>query len=129
MIVSGRDLWKGVKAAVALTMLSRLILHLARRARRKHLENKTRELLETNPAHGYSVGIIGGGFSAIITARKCRELGIPFHIYEKERDFGGVWLQNDYPGCACDVQIHAYCFSFAIKPKCKPPHTHTHRAC
>ena len=29
---------------------------------------------------------------------------------------GGVWRDNAYPGCACDVQSHLYSFSFAPNP-------------
>lgn len=36
-------------------------------------------------------------------------------IYEKNEDIGGTWLENRYPGCACDVPSHAYTFNFALK--------------
>ena len=41
-----------------------------------------------------SVGIIGAGVGGIATAKKCMDLGIPFHIYELAHDFGGTWLHN-----------------------------------
>ena len=36
-------------------------------------------------------------------------------IYEKNEDIGGTWLENRYPGAACDVPSHAYTFNFALK--------------
>jgi cation diffusion facilitator CzcD-associated flavoprotein CzcO len=37
-------------------------------------------------------------------------------VFERGLDVGGVWRDNTYPGCACDVQSHLYCFSFAPNP-------------
>jgi hypothetical protein len=36
-------------------------------------------------------------------------------IYEKNPDIGGTWLENRYPGAACDVPSHAYTYNFALK--------------
>ncbi|KAH7080783.1 cyclohexanone monooxygenase [Paraphoma chrysanthemicola] len=38
-------------------------------------------------------------------------------IYEKNSDVGGTWLENIYPGCACDVPSHIYTYSFRPNPK------------
>jgi cation diffusion facilitator CzcD-associated flavoprotein CzcO len=35
---------------------------------------------------------------------------------EKNADIGGTWLENRYPGCACDVPSHAYTMNFALNP-------------
>ncbi|KAF1816732.1 FAD/NAD(P)-binding domain-containing protein [Eremomyces bilateralis CBS 781.70] len=35
--------------------------------------------------------------------------------YEKNRDIGGTWLENRYPGCACDIPSVNYQFSWKIK--------------
>ncbi|KAK1975923.1 cyclohexanone monooxygenase [Colletotrichum cereale] len=37
-------------------------------------------------------------------------------IYDKNEDLGGVWFENRYPGCACDVPSHAYTLPFALNP-------------
>lgn len=37
-------------------------------------------------------------------------------IYEKNWDVGGTWLENRYPGCACDIPSHAYTLNFALNP-------------
>src|SRR4051812_19645965 len=39
-----------------------------------------------------------------------------FTLYEKADRLGGTWRDNSYPGAACDVPSHLYCFSFAPKP-------------
>lgn len=36
-----------------------------------------------------------------------------FIILEKGPTVGGVWRDNTYPGCTCDVPSHLYSFSFA----------------
>lgn len=60
--------------------------------------------------------IIGAGFSGICQAVKLKEAGVPFRWIEKERDIGGTWLLNTYPGCACDIPAHLYSFSFNLNP-------------
>ncbi len=37
-------------------------------------------------------------------------------MYEKNADIGGTWLENRYPGCACDIPSHAYTYPFALNP-------------
>ena len=41
------------------------------------------------------------------------------------KDIGGTWLQNTYPGCRCDVTSHMYSFSFEMNPGNR---TTTHRS-
>ncbi len=61
--------------------------------------------------------IVGAGFAGIALAVKLREAGIAdFTILERAADLGGVWRDNTYPGCACDVPSHLYSFSFAPNP-------------
>ena len=58
--------------------------------------------------------IIGAGFSGIGMAIRLRASGIDdFVILERANDLGGTWRDNQYPGCACDVQSSLYSFSFA----------------
>lgn len=38
--------------------------------------------------------------------------GAELAIYEKNDDIGGVWLENRYPGAACDVPGHVYTYTF-----------------
>jgi cation diffusion facilitator CzcD-associated flavoprotein CzcO len=39
-----------------------------------------------------------------------------FTIFETNKDVGGTWLTNTYPGCACDVRSHLYSYSFELNP-------------
>jgi len=63
------------------------------------------------------VAIVGSGFAGLGAAIRLKQEGVhDFVILERDRDVGGVWRDNTYPGCACDVQSHLYSFSFAPKP-------------
>ncbi len=49
-------------------------------------------------------------------AIKLRAAGIEdFIILEREAEAGGTWVNNRYPGLACDVPSFLYCFSFEQK--------------
>ena len=66
----------------------------------------------------HQVIILGGGFAGIGAAIKLREAGITdFVLLEKAAELGGVWRENTYPGCACDVPSALYSYSFAPNPK------------
>ncbi|MES2919152.1 MAG: NAD(P)/FAD-dependent oxidoreductase [Pseudomonadota bacterium] len=61
--------------------------------------------------------IIGTGFGGLATAYHLKQAGEhDFIMLERKGDVGGVWRDNSYPGCACDVQSHLYSFSFAPNP-------------
>ena len=61
--------------------------------------------------------VIGMGFSGIGAAIKLLANDITnIAIYEKSEGIGGTWYNNSYPGAACDVPSHLYCFSFAPNP-------------
>ncbi len=63
------------------------------------------------------VAIIGAGFAGIGAAVKLREAGIQnIRIFEKTDGISGTWHDNTYPGAACDVASHLYCYSFAPNP-------------
>ncbi|MBL6952022.1 MAG: NAD(P)/FAD-dependent oxidoreductase [Alphaproteobacteria bacterium] len=63
----------------------------------------------------FQVVIIGAGMSGILAAIRLRQAGIPYVIMEKNKDVGGTWLQNTYPGCRVDSSNHTYSYSFAPK--------------
>ena len=53
--------------------------------------------------------LIGGGFSALLTAARLRERGVEsIRIVERGSDVGGTWYWNRYPGAACDVSAYDY---------------------
>ena len=52
---------------------------------------------------------IGGGFSALLTSARLREIGVEsIRIVERGADVGGTWYWNRYPGIACDVPSYDY---------------------
>lgn len=58
--------------------------------------------------------IIGAGLGGICAGVHLRRAGIDdFTIIERENEPGGTWRDNTYPGCACDVPVLLYQFSFA----------------
>ncbi len=61
--------------------------------------------------------ILGAGFGGVCAAIKLRERGIDnIRIYEKAAGIGGTWWHNTYPGAACDIPSHLYCYSFEPNP-------------
>ena len=72
----------------------------------KNNNNKTLDVL-----------IIGMGFSGVCSAIKLLEKNITnIEIHEKSNGIGGTWHHNKYPGAACDVPSHLYCFTFEPNP-------------
>jgi cation diffusion facilitator CzcD-associated flavoprotein CzcO len=65
----------------------------------------------------HEVAIIGTGFGGLGSAIRLQRDGVEdVVVLERAGDVGGVWRDNSYPGCACDVQAHLYSFSFAPNP-------------
>lgn len=62
---------------------------------------------------GFLAIVIGAGISGLCAAVEFEKAGIPYVILERSHRPGGVWLENRYPGAACDVPSHLYSFSFA----------------
>jgi cation diffusion facilitator CzcD-associated flavoprotein CzcO len=61
----------------------------------------------------HSVIVIGAGFGGIGMAIRLKKSGYDdFIVLERAPDIGGVWHANRYPGAACDVESHLYCYSF-----------------
>lgn len=62
----------------------------------------------------HSVIVIGAGFGGIGMGIRLKQSGYDdFVLLERAPDIGGVWHANHYPGAACDVESHLYCYSFA----------------
>ncbi len=65
----------------------------------------------------FSVAIIGSGFGGIGMAARLKRAGVhDLVVLERDDALGGTWRDNSYPGAACDVPSHLYCFSFAPNP-------------
>jgi hydroxyversicolorone monooxygenase len=62
---------------------------------------------------------IGAGVTGIMNAYHIQKhlKNVEHVIYEKNEDIGGTWLENRYPGAACDIPSHAYTFPFALNPE------------
>ena len=70
--------------------------------------------IRLDPARGLRIAIVGAGFSGIGMAAHLKRAGLDnFVILDRGADLGGTWRDNDYPGCACDVPVRLYSFSFA----------------
>lgn len=65
---------------------------------------------------GYRVAIVGAGFSGLCMAARLTQAGVPYVIYEKQDDVGGVWWSNRYPGAGVDTPSYLYSLSFAPYP-------------
>lgn len=61
--------------------------------------------------------LMGAGASTLNFFKKAEEEMTHLDVicYEKNHDIGGTWLENRYPGCACDVPSVNYQFSWKIK--------------
>lgn len=61
-----------------------------------------------------SVAVIGAGLGGIGVAAGLVRAGFgSVTVLDKADGIGGVWRDNTYPGAACDVPSHLYCYSFA----------------
>jgi len=66
----------------------------------------------------HRVVIIGSGFSGIGAAIRLSQEGFDdWVVLERAADLGGVWRDNRYPGCACDVESRLFELSFAPNPR------------
>lgn len=66
----------------------------------------------SRPTTALDVAIIGAGFSGIGMGIALKQAGIPFTIFDRADEVGGVWHYNTYPGAACDIPSALYSFSF-----------------
>ena len=61
--------------------------------------------------------VIGAGFGGIAVAHLLRRAGFDdLTIVDRADGVGGVWRDNTYPGCACDIPAPLYSYSFALNP-------------
>lgn len=57
--------------------------------------------------------VVGAGFGGLTMAAELKHAGIgEFLVLEEGPEVGGVWRENTYPGCSCDVPAHLYSFAF-----------------
>ncbi|WP_273452322.1 flavin-containing monooxygenase [Nevskia ramosa] len=65
------------------------------------------------PNRDFHVLIVGAGVSGMLLAHRFKQAGVDFTIYEKNTEVGGTWWENDYPGCAVDINSFIYSYTFA----------------
>ncbi len=68
---------------------------------------------EVAPGREFEVLVIGAGMSGLLAAHRLRQAGVRFVVIEKDREVGGTWWENVYPGCRVDNPNHNYSYSFA----------------
>ena len=76
-------------------------------------EDRRAPAWHVDPSIDFHVVIIGAGMSGLLAAHRLHQAGIPFVIVEKDREVGGTWWENSYPGCRVDNPNHNYSYSFA----------------
>ena len=63
---------------------------------------------------------IGAGASGICFSKfyqdQLADQNVAIQLYEKNHDVGGTWLENRYPGCACDIPSACYQFTWERNP-------------
>ncbi|MGI4812187.1 MAG: flavin-containing monooxygenase [Janthinobacterium lividum] len=65
----------------------------------------------------YRIAIVGAGPGGLCMAIKLLAAGFDdLVLLEREAEVGGTWVNNRYPGLACDVPSVLYSFSFEQKP-------------
>lgn len=68
----------------------------------------------------FKVLIIGAGASGIDFLHHAKTalsgLNVELRCVDKNSDVGGTWLENRYPGCACDVPSASYQFPWRPNP-------------
>jgi cation diffusion facilitator CzcD-associated flavoprotein CzcO len=62
------------------------------------------------------VAIVGAGVGGIALARRLEAAGVDYVVLEKADGVGGTWRWNTYPGAACDVPSHLYCYADVPNP-------------
>ncbi len=61
---------------------------------------------------GFHVAIVGAGFSGIAAAVQLERLDIPYTIFERRHEVGGVWSINTYPDARVDTASSTYEYNF-----------------
>jgi 4-hydroxyacetophenone monooxygenase len=68
------------------------------------------------PNADFTVAIIGAGLAGVGAAYRLKQAGIPFVVLERHHEVGGVWSENNYPGCHLDTSNFGYSYTFNQNP-------------
>lgn len=61
--------------------------------------------------------VVGAGFAGIGALHALADSGRSVLAIERREAVGGTWYDNVYPGVACDIPSHLYCYSFMPNPE------------
>ncbi len=61
---------------------------------------------------GFEVAIIGAGLAGIAMAVQLEKLGIPYVLYERRSEIGGIWSINKYPDIRVDTLSITYEYTY-----------------
>ncbi|GAA4558578.1 NAD(P)/FAD-dependent oxidoreductase [Pseudonocardia xishanensis] len=64
---------------------------------------------------GFEVAIVGAGISGVAMGVQLARLGIPFTVFERRDEVGGVWSTNTYPDARVDTSGATYEYRFVKK--------------
>lgn len=70
----------------------------------------------TNPqaaAYDYEVIVVGAGVSGIYQIKRLLDLGVHATVLDANKDLGGTWYNNRYPGARFDSESYTYGYSFS----------------
>ena len=74
-------------------------------------------LAPASPELDCEIGVIGAGFAGLVAAIQLLGAGrSSLAVFERADELGGVWRDNVYPGCACDVRSHLYAIASDPNP-------------
>jgi cation diffusion facilitator CzcD-associated flavoprotein CzcO len=83
----------------------------------EHHDSRYGPLLVAAAAPHVHLVIVGAGLAGLAMAIRLRQTGTrDFVVLERASEVGGVWRDNVYPGCTCDVRSDLYSLSFAPRP-------------
>ena len=67
----------------------------------------------TTKEQNYDAIVIGAGVGGIYQIKKLTDNGFKSVLLEANKDLGGTWYKNRYPGCRFDSESYTYGYSFS----------------
>ena len=67
----------------------------------------------TTKEQNYDAIVIGAGVGGISQIKKLTDNGFKSVLLEANKDLGGTWYKNRYPGCRFDSESYTYGYSFS----------------
>lgn len=67
----------------------------------------------TTPTKHHEAIVIGAGVAGIYQIKCLLDMGVDALVLDANKDLGGTWYQNRYPGCRFDSESYSYAYSFS----------------